>query len=45
MQKHLQHIEQKLEKSQEFKYSAQEVLIDEGEMKKLEEGSSDIEKK
>ena len=32
MEKYLQHVELKLEKLQEFKYSAQEVLLEEGEM-------------
>ena len=37
IEKHLQHVEIKLEKLQEFKYSAQEVLLEEGEMGNLEE--------
>ena len=32
IEKHLQHIELKLEKLQEFKYLAQEVLLEKGEM-------------
>ena len=37
IEKHLQHVEVKLEKLQEFKYSVQEVLLEEGEMGNLEE--------
>ena len=32
IEKHLQYVELKLEKLQEFKYSGQEVLLNEGEM-------------
>ena len=35
-EKHLQHVELKLEKLQEFKYSAQKVLLEESEMGNLE---------
>ena len=45
IEKHLQHVELKLEKSQEFKYSALEVLLEEGEMGNLEEWSSVMEEK
>ena len=45
IEKHLQHVELKLEKSQEFKYSALEVLLEEGEMGNLEEWSSAMEEK
>ena len=45
IEKHLQHVELKLEKSQEFKYSALEVLLEEGEMGNLEEWSSAVEEK
>ena len=33
IEKHLQHVELKLQKLQEFKYSAQEILVEEGEMR------------
>ena len=36
IEKYLQHVELKLEKLQEFKYSAQEVLLEEGKMGNLE---------
>ena len=42
IEKHLQHIELKLEKLKSFKYSAQEVLLEEGEMGNLEERSGVI---
>ena len=45
IEKHLQHVELKLEKLQEFKYSALEVLLEEGEMGNLEEWSSVMEEK
>ena len=49
IEKHLQHVELKLEKFQEFKYSGicsgQEVLLNEGEMENLEEWSSIMEEK
>ena len=45
IEKHLQHVELKLEKLEEFKYSTQEVLLEEGEMGNLEEWSSDMEGK
>ena len=41
IEKHLQHVELKLEKLEEFKYSTQEGLLEEGEMGNLEEWSSD----
>ena len=37
IEKHLQHIELKLQKLQEFKYSGQEVLFNKGEMENLDE--------
>ena len=36
MEKHLKYVELQLEKLQEFKYSVQEGLLDEGKMKNLE---------
>ena len=36
IEKYLQHVELKLEKLQESKYSAQEVLLEEGKMGNLE---------
>ena len=45
IEKHLQHVGLKLEKLQEFKYSAQEVLLEEGEIRNLEEWSSVMEEK
>ena len=45
IEKHLQHVELKLEKLQEFKYSVQEVLLDEGEVIDLEEWSSVMKEK
>ena len=36
IEKYLQHVELKLEKLQEFRYSAQEVLLEEGKMGNLE---------
>ena len=45
IEKHLQYVELKLEKLQEFKYSGQEVLLNEGEMENLEELPSIMEKK
>ena len=44
IEKYLQHVELKLEKLQEFKYSAQEVLLEEGKMGNLEKWSSVMEK-
>ena len=41
----LQHVELKLEKLQDSKYSTQDVLLKEGEMGNLEEWSSDMEEK
>ena len=41
----LQHVELKLEKLQESKYSTQDVLLKEGEMGNLEEWSSVMEEK
>ena len=41
----LQHVELKLEKLQESKYSTQDVLLKEGEMGNLEEWSSVVEEK
>ena len=43
--KHLQRVELKLEKLKGFKYSAHEVLMNEGEMKNLEMWSSSMEEK
>ena len=40
IEKHLQHVELRLEKLQELKYSMQEVLLNDGGMKNLEEWSS-----
>ena len=45
IKKHLEHVELKLEKLQEFKYSGQEVLLNEGEIENLEEWSSIMEEK
>ena len=45
IEKHLQDLELKLEKLQEFKYSGQEVLLNEGEMENLEDWSSVMEEK
>ena len=36
IEKYLQHVELKLEKLQEFRYSAQEILLEEGKMGNLE---------
>ena len=44
-EKHLQHVELKLEKLQEFKYSAQNVLLEESEMGNLEEWLTVMEEK
>ena len=44
-EKHLQHVELKLEKLQEFKYSAQNVLLEESEMGNLEEWLTIMEEK
>ena len=45
IEKHLQHVELKLEKLQEFKYSVEEVLLKEGKMDNPEEWSSVMEEK
>ena len=45
IEKHLPHVELKLEKLQKFKYSGQEVLFNEGEMGNLEEWSSIMKEK
>ena len=37
IEKHLQHVKLELEKLQDLKYSAQDVLLEEGEMENLEE--------
>ena len=42
IEKYLQHVKLKLEKLQKFKYSAQEVSLEEGEMGNLEEWASVI---
>ena len=44
IEKHLHNVELTLEKLQEFKYSGQEVLLNEGGMKNLEEWLSIIDK-
>ena len=43
IEKHVQHVELKLEKLEEIKYSGQEILLNEGEMENLEEWSSIME--
>ena len=45
IEKHLQHVELKLEKLQESKYSGQQVLLNIGEMENLEKWSSVMEEK
>ena len=45
IKKHLQHVELKLEKWQEFKYLAREILLEEGEMGNLEAWLSVMEEK